>query len=293
MTSSRSAVSGRPVSGSIPACAGIGLRAPHHERFACESPAAAWVEVHSENFFVEGGPQLDLLSRVRDRYPLSLHGVGLALGSSDPLDCGHLKSLRRLVDRFEPGLVSEHLCWALVDRVHFNDLLPLPYTEEALVHVVSRIGQAQDYLRRRILIENLSSYLDYNFSTIPEWEFLSEVARRSGCGILLDVNNIYVSSRNIGFNAYDYVVGVPADLIEEIHLAGHSINKVDNGEVFIDTHNDLVAGPVWDLYFALCSLVGSVPTLIEWDTDLPPLEVLLAEAARADKLRNIAHAIAA
>ena len=293
MTDSPSAACNPYVARPIPARAGIGLRAPHHDQFVCESPAAAWVEVHSENFFTEGGPQLDLLSRVRDRYPLSLHGVGLALGSSDPLDPHHLESLRRLVARFEPGLVSEHLCWGAVDGVYFNDLLPLPYTEEALAHVITRVDQTQDFLRRRILIENPSSYLEYSFSTISEWDFLSEVAVRSGCGILLDVNNIYVSSRNIGFNPYEYIAGVEAGLIEEIHLAGHSVNKVPGGEVYIDTHSRLVADPVWDLYVAVCAQVGSVPTLIEWDTDIPALEVLLGEAARADKLRDAAHALAA
>lgn len=277
----------------IPARAGIGLRAPHHQQVIADRPALAWVEVHSENFFAAGGSQIETLSRIRENYPLSLHGVGLGLGTSDPLNREHLESLRSLVNRFEPGLVSEHLCWGAIDGIHFNDLLPMPYTEEALNHVAERVQQVQDFLGRRILIENVSSYLAYGVSTMPEWEFLANLARRSGCGILLDVNNVFVSSCNLRFDPYDFIAGVPGQLVEEIHLAGHSINTVGDQHIYIDTHSAPVADAVWDLYAATCRKLGPLPTLIEWDTDIPSLNVLIAEAARADSLRETAHAIAA
>lgn len=277
----------------IPACAGIGLRAPHHEQLVAERPAVGWLEVHSENFFAAGGPQIELLSRVRENYPLSLHGVGLGLGSSDSLNLEHLENLRSLVHRFEPGLVSEHLCWGAIDGLHFNDLLPLPYTDEALSHVVERVQQTQEFLGRRILIENVSSYLSYNISCMPEWEFLVSLSRRSGCGILLDLNNIYVSSRNLYFDPYDFIDGIPGELVEEIHLAGHSINTVGDRQMLIDSHSAPVADSVWDLYVATCRKLGPMPTLIEWDTDLPSLDILIAEAGQADERRKTANVIAA
>lgn len=278
---------------SIPARAGIGLRAPHCEQVIAERPPISWLEVHSENFFADGGPQIDILTQIRELYPISLHGVGLSLGSSDPLDREHLASLRQAVNRFEPGLVSEHVCWGAVDGVHFNDLLPLPYTGEALLHLASRIQQVQDALGRRILVENVSSYLAYRCSEMTEWEFLAELAARAGCGILLDLNNVYVNSRNLEFDPFEYIAAIPADLIEEIHLAGHTVNRVGAREILIDTHSAQVADVVWRMYTMLCGWLGSVPTLIEWDADIPVLEVLLAEARRADNLRASAHALAA
>jgi uncharacterized protein (UPF0276 family) len=279
----------------IPARAGIGLRAPHHRRVLEELPDAGWLEVHSENFFARGGQVLHVLERARSHYPLSLHGVGLSLGSVEPLSREHLTSLKYLVERFEPGLVSDHLCWGMVGGRHLNDLLPLPYTEEALAVVCRNVSAAQDHLGRQILVENVSSYLQFSDSSIPECEFLAAVANRSGCGILLDVNNIYVSSVNHGFDALRYLDAVPPEAVQEIHLAGFD----SNGMCLIDTHGKPVHGLVWNLYGEALSRLGPVPTLIEWDTDLPALEVLLDEARKAQDildawtLPEIEHALAA
>jgi uncharacterized protein len=276
----------------IPACAGIGLRAPHYHEVIHTRPAVGWLEVHSENYFGEGGKPLHYLEQAREVYPLSLHGVGLSLGSTDELNQEHLKKLKRLIERFQPGLVSEHLCWSSVKQHYLNDLLPLPYTEEALFHVAERITRTQEYLGRQILIENLSSYLQYTHSTMPEWEFLAETAFRTGCGILLDVNNIYVSSVNHRFDPREYLQAVPMEPVQEIHLAGHSMNRYPEGEVLIDTHNARVSEPVWSLYREALRRFESVPTLIEWDTDLPPLSVLLDEAQRADReVQEVTHGL--
>jgi uncharacterized protein (UPF0276 family) len=211
----------------IPARAGIGLRAPHHDEFLAARPAVPWVEVHSENFFADGGRQIAVLESVRRDYGVSLHGVGLSLGSSDALDRAHLARLKRLVDRIEPALVSEHVSWSSVDGLFLNDLLPLPATREALDHMVARIGEVQDALGRRILVENVSSYLGIGGEEMTEWEFLAELARRAGCGVLLDVNNVWVSARNHGFDPHEYLAAMDASVVAEIHLAGHSI--VDDG----------------------------------------------------------------
>lgn len=276
----------------IPARAGIGLRAGHYRDFLERRPAMAWLEVHPENFFAPGGRALAVLEQVRADYPLSLHGVGLSPGSSDPLDRTHLDKLGQLIARFEPGLVSEHLSWGSAGGVHVNDLLPLPYTGEALAHMIDRIGQIQDHLGRAILIENVSSYLEFTDSRIPEWEFLAELASRSGCGILLDVNNVYVNACNHGFDAVAYLNHMPAEAIGEIHLAGHSVDSTDGGELLIDTHNRPVCDAVWTLYRQLIERIGPRPTLIEWDQDLPALPVLLAEAAQADAMLEPRHAVA-
>ena len=265
----------------IPPDCGIGLRAQHYKDIVATRPDVGWVEVHSENYFGDGGAPLFYLEQARALYPLSLHGVGASLGSTDALNTTHLAKLKRLIDRFEPGLISEHLCWSSVDGRYLNDLLPLPYTEEALAHVSNRIEQVQDFLGRAILIENLSSYLQFRHSTIPEWEFVAEIARRSGCGILLDVNNIYVSSHNLEFDAERYLTGIPREKVQEIHLAGHSINHYPEGNVLIDTHNTVVCDEVWALYRRALVRFGHVPTLIEWDTDLPALSVLVGEARTA------------
>ena len=267
---------------SLPATAGIGLRSVHHGDFLSGRPRAAWLEVHSENYFADGGPALGLLERVREAYPLSLHGVGLGVGSV-AIDARHLAKLRSLVMRFEPAAVSEHLCWGAVGDRHTNDLLPLPYTEEALTHVVERIDLVQNALRRPILIENVSSYLQFTCSSMPEWEFVTAVARQSGCGILLDVNNIYVSACNHGFDSGSYLAGIPSELIGEIHLAGHSINQYEDREIRVDTHSTYVCDAVWALYASTIARVGTVPTLIEWDTDVPALDVLLGEAMKAQR----------
>jgi uncharacterized protein len=270
----------------IPVEAGIGLRAPHYRELLERRPPIGWLEAHSENYFGEGGPPLHYLEQLRAFYPLSLHGVGLSLGSTDPLNMAHLNSLKALIARFEPGLVSEHLSWSSVGGRYLNDLLPLPYTEEALSHISQRIARVQDYLGRQILVENVSSYLQYEESRIPEWEFLTEVAECTGCGILLDVNNIYVSATNHGFDARTYLRAMPANLIQEIHLAGFSVNRFEDGEMLIDTHSRPVARDVWTLYREAVDLYGPLPTLIEWDADVPPLAVLLNEAAQAGRIMD-------
>jgi uncharacterized protein (UPF0276 family) len=270
--------------GSVPARAGIGLRADHYFQVLDEHPAVAWFEVHSENYFGAGGRPLDCLERIRAHYPLSLHGVGLSLGSSDPLNQRHLGRLRDLIARCEPGLVSDHLSWSSVGGRYLNDLLPLPQTRAAARHAAGRIARVQDALRREILIENLSSYLEFAGAEMPEAEFLVAVAERAGCRILLDVNNVYVSSVNHGFDPYRYLDAVPPRLVAEIHLAGHTRRVFEDGEILIDTHNALVCAPVWALYRHALGRLGPVPTLIEWDKDLPPLAVLQEEAARAQDL---------
>jgi uncharacterized protein (UPF0276 family) len=277
----------------MPASAGIGLRAVHHRDVLAEPPPVAWLEAHSENYFAAGGPVVACLERIRELYPLSLHGVGLSLGSTDPLDVEHLAKLKRVVSRFEPGLVSEHLSWSSFGGRFANDLLPLPYTAEALAHVSARIAEVQERLGRRILIENVSSYLQFKNSEMPEWEFVAGVAARSGCAILLDLNNIYVAARNHGFEAARYLEAMPVAAVQELHLAGHSRVACEGGELLIDTHGGPVCDDVWELYRAALRRFGPLPTLIEWDTDIPPLPVLAAEAERADAVRRGLYANAA
>ena len=281
------------VGGPMPANAGIGLRAQHHLHVLSESPDVSWFEAHSENYFAEGGSHVECLSRIRSRYPLSLHGVGLSLGSTDPLNREHLANLRRVIARFEPALVSEHLSWCSAGGRFANDLLPLPYTEEALRHVGSRIAQVQDALGRQILLENVSSYLQFSASTIPEWEFVAGVAAESGCGILLDLNNVYVAAHNHEFDSREYLEGIPRRIVQEFHLAGFSRIDLDGQELLVDTHGTPVCDAVWDLYRAALRRFGNVPALIEWDTDLPNFDVLQAEARKADSLRSALHALAA
>jgi uncharacterized protein len=277
----------------LPPRAGIGLRAEHYVDFLASRPPVAFIEAHSENYFGRGGKPLHYLQLARRDYPLSLHGVGLSIGSTDPLADAHLERLAELIAMLQPALVSDHLSWSSVDNTYSNDLLPLPYTEEALANVVSRVQQVQERLRRRILIENVSSYFEFADSTMPEWTFVAAVARRSGCAILLDVNNIYVSSVNHGFDAMEYLQAIPVAAVAEMHLAGHTRNRVDGGEILIDTHSRPVADAVWALYARALQRFGPVPTLIEWDADLPPLPELVAEAAKADRLLQACHAHAA
>jgi len=269
----------------IPARAGVGLRTPHYAEVLNTRPAVSWFEVHSENFFADGGRPHEILERVREAYPLSFHGVGLSLGSTDPLNRWHLDKIKILVDRYQPGLVSEHLCWSSVGQRYLNDLLPLPYTQEALNHVAARIEQVQDYLGRQLLIENLSSYLEFTASEMPEWEFLRAVANQSGCAILLDVNNIYVNARNHGFDPVQYLNTIPVHAVKEMHLAGHS----NDGACLIDTHNQPVCDEVWQLYARAVDRFGPVPTLIEWDMDLPAFGVLMDEALRAQNILETHH----
>lgn len=277
----------------IPSRSGIGLRAPHYRDLLALLPGIAWLEVHSENHFGAGGPPFHYLERARAHYPVSLHGVGLSLGSTDAPDLQHLAKLKALVERIEPGLVSDHLSWSSVGGRHLNDLLPLPYTEEALAHFCRRVEQAQDYLGRRILVENPSTYLQYCESAIPEWEFLREVADTTGCGILLDLNNVYVSASNHGFDARRYLDSIPPRFVKEIHLAGFTRAATDAGEILIDTHSRPVADPVWALYGRALDRFGEVPTLVEWDSDLPPLPELVAEAQRADLMMEVRRVRAA
>ncbi len=270
-----------PGRGPIPAKAGIGLRFQHHKVVAETRPGIAWLEIHTENY-MSGGAPLEYLETIRRDYPISLHGVGLSLGSANGIDRAHLGRIRSLADRIEPGLVSEHLSWSIVRDRYLADLLPLPMTEEALDVVCRHVDQAQTTLKRRLLIENPSSYLRYRHSTIPEWEFLRTVAARTGCGILCDVNNIYVSACNHGWNASAYLSALPPESIGEIHLAGHSVRRLENGgTVRIDDHGSCVCTEVWSLYEEALERFGGLPTLIEWDNNVPSLETLLEEANRA------------
>lgn len=273
----------------IPAQAGIGLRAPHMREFLATLPKVGWVEVHSENYFGDGGQPLLMLERVRQHYPVSLHGVGLSLGSSDELSKEHLRSLKALVQRIEPGFVSDHISWSSVDGRYFNDLLPLPYTEEALNLICDHIDQTQEFLGRLILVENVSSYLQYDHSTMAEPEFVAQLASRTGCGILLDVNNVYVSAVNHGFDGYAYLHAIPQAAVQELHLAGYSKTET----LLLDTHSAPVSDPVWALYDDALSRFGAVPSLIEWDTYIPALAVLLNEAGKAEYLMEKHRARAA
>jgi len=264
----------------LAAGAGIGLRAPHHEELVRRRPPLALVEVHSENFFGEGGMPLAALERAAALYPVSLHGVGLSLGSADPLDERHLARLDSLVRRFEPALVSEHLAWSSIDGRHANELLPLPFTPEAIAHVAARIARVQDRLRRRILVENISTYLEFDERAMPESEFVAQVARRSGCGLLLDVNNIHVNSVNHGFDPIGYLDAIDPACVAEYHLAGHEPWELG----LADTLSRRVAPEVWSLFGAALERIGPRPTVVEWDLDIPALDVLLDEASKAGAL---------
>ncbi|TCP15520.1 hypothetical protein EV683_10144 [Crenobacter luteus] len=262
---------------SLPSRAGIGLRAPHYRAVLDDSPELGWIEVHSENFF-DGGAPLAMLQTLAERYPLSLHGVGLGLGSFDPPDAEHLARLKALVDATRPAAVSEHLCLNHAGGRYANDLLPLPYTAAMLDAVAGHVARAQDALGRRLLLENLSSYLAYPANEMGEADFLAELVRRTGCGVLLDVNNLYVNQRNLHVDVAAFLAALPADAIGEIHLAGFS----ERDGLLIDTHSQPVHAPVWALYEQVLARFGPRPTLIEWDIDIPPLSTLVAEAARAD-----------
>lgn len=284
----------RRIGAEIPRRAGVGLRAPHFDEVASSRPAVAWFEFHPENFLGYGAPFL-YLERIRADYPMSMHGVGLSLGAADGVDPVHLGRLAELARRIEPGLISEHLSFARVEDACLNDLLPLPYTEEALAAVVRNVDQAQTAFGRNILVENASAYLSYEHSTMPEHEFMAEVCRRSGAGALLDVNNVYVNARNHGFDGREFIRAIPRETVGEIHLAGHAVNRVDDGhEIRIDDHGSEVDPDVWELFRLAARRFGATPTLIEWDTRIPALEVLLGEAARAqvilDREGHASHA---
>lgn len=272
---------------------GIGLRQPHYEAFLARRPALGFVEVHSENFFADGGASLAALQRLRERHPVSLHGVGLALGSAAGLDAWHLDRLERLVRRFEPARVSDHACFARAPRasggpvLHGSDLLPIAFTEASLAILVRNVVQVQERLRRPIAVENLSAYLSYADDTIPEAAFLAELVRRSGCTLLLDLNNLMVNALNAGVadplaSCRAFVDALPAGCVDEIHLAGYC----ETEDIVIDDHGSRVRPAVWQLYRHAIGRLGAVPTLIEWDTDLPALEVLLDEAAQAQRIAD-------
>ena len=256
---------------------GVGLRPTHYPAILDDGLRADWFEVISENYMLRGGRPLHVLERVRAERPIVMHGVSLSLGATDPLNEAYLDDLRTLAARFEPAWVSDHLCWGSYGPHYAHDLLPLPYTEEALDHVARRVGAVQDRLGRQILVENVSSYVAYAHSAMSEWEFLSAVAERADCGILLDVNNIYVSAVNHGFDAEHYLAGIPVGRVGQIHLAGHT----DNGTHLLDTHDHPVRAEVWDLYRSAVRRFGRISSLVEWDEHIPPFEDLLAESERA------------
>lgn len=260
--------------------AGIGLRSPHYREILETKPAVPWFEALSENYFGAGGLPIYHLERVREHYPVTLHGVGMSLGSVDALNLDYLARLKKLVARIEPAYISDHLAWISIDGHHVHDLLPLPYTEEALTNFVTRVCEAQDYLGRRLLIENPSSYMGYKDADMTECEFLQELVKRADCDLLFDVNNLYVSSRNHGFDPLEYLHALPADRVREIHLAGYE--EQDN--YLFDTHGQCVHPPVWELYVETIKCLGPVPTLIEWDTDIPEFSVLVDEASTAQEI---------
>ncbi|HWZ62460.1 MAG TPA: DUF692 domain-containing protein [Steroidobacteraceae bacterium] len=268
---------------------GLGLRVEHYEAVLAERPPVDWLEVLTENYLVPGGKPLHYLGRIRERFPVAMHGVSLSIGSSAPLDYEYLRQLKALARRFEPEWVSDHLCWTGVAGRNTHDLLPLPYTEEALEHVVRRVRTVQEVLERRILLENVSSYVSFRDAPLTEWEFLAAIAARADCLILLDVNNIYVSSVNHEFDPLEYLNAIPPERVQQIHLAGHE----DHGDYLVDTHDHPVRDAVWDLYAAALRRCGAVSTMIERDDHIPPLAELCAELeqARALSARVLAEAV--
>lgn len=273
--------SGPPV-GLLPR-AGVGLKPQHYDDILTTKPDIGWFEVHAENYMGAGGPPHHFLTDIRERYPLSLHGVGLSIGGAGPLDRAHLARLKSLHDRYEPALFSEHLAWSTHGQSYFPDLLPLPYTRETLQLVCDHIDELQNALGRTMLLENPATYVAFETSTLSELDFLSEVVRRTGCGLLLDVNNVFVSATNQGYSAEAYLDAFPVGAVGEIHLAGHAQDTDETGaRLLIDAHDRQVCRAVWDLYRRALALTGPVPTLIEWDNDVPAWPVLLAEAQAAD-----------
>ncbi|WP_119304040.1 MNIO family bufferin maturase [Dongia deserti] len=259
---------------------GLGLRSQHYPAILEGTPDVDWFEIISENYMVDGGRPLAKLMAIRERYPMVMHGVSLSIGSTDPLNMDYLARLKALAARVEPAIVSDHLCWTGVAGLNMHDLLPLPLTEEALAHVAARVDQVQSFLGRELALENASTYVTFAQDAIPEWEFLAEIARRTGCRLLLDVNNIYVSAFNHDFRAIDYIDAIPREAVAYIHLAGHENNKT----YIIDTHDHPVVGDVWQLYAHAIQRLGPVATMIERDDKIPPLEELVQELAHARKV---------
>ncbi|MCE2597283.1 DUF692 domain-containing protein [Motilimonas cestriensis] len=260
---------------------GIGLRHPHFAEILETKPELAFLEIHSENYFNPHGQSRYYLDQLMLQYPISCHGIGLSLGSSDPLSASHLMQLKDLVDHCQPVLISEHLSWGSINGQFFNDLLPLPYTQELLNHFSARVEQVQDILGRQILIENPSAYLQFSTVEMPEWALLNALVERTGCGLLLDLNNIYVSAMNLGFSSSEYLAEINANAVQEVHLAGFTRKVLPEGEILIDTHGSRVSDPVWHLYQSYLKANPTVATLIEWDSDIPPLSVLLEEQQKA------------
>ena len=262
---------------------GAGLRTPHFSSILSDSPKIGWFEAISENFMDSGGKPLYTLEKIGEYYPIALHGTALSIGSTDDLNLEYLARLKRLANRIKPVIISDHLCWSGAQGEHLHDLLPLPFTEETVDYVSSRASQVQDFLGRKILLENISSYVTYCHSEMPEWQFLNEVSRKSGCGILLDLNNVYVNSVNHGFDPFDYLKGIPSESIGQFHLGGHT----NMGDFLFDTHSAPVLDKVWDLYRFALRLFGPVPTLIEWDEHIPPFERLMEEVKKAQVIQVI------
>lgn len=265
---------------------GLGLRGPHYEHLLTQPTRTQWLEATSENYFGlpegAGGRPIHVLEKLRERYPIVLHGVSLSIGSTDSLSLDYLRALKKLVNRIRPAWVSDHLCWTGVDGKNLHDLLPLPFTREAVDHLVRRIDEVQGFLGIPMLFENVSSYLTFTHSEMTEWEFISEVAGRSGCGVLLDLNNVYVSSVNHGFDPFQFLNGIPVDSVGQFHLAGHS----ESHGVLIDTHDQPISEPVWELYKAALRRFGSVSTLIERDANIPDYLKIEEEVVRAQKIQE-------
>lgn len=261
---------------------GLGLRKEHYDTVLHERPDVDWFEIISENYMVPGGKPIDYLTRIREHYPVVMHGVSMSVGSVESLDFDYLKQLKALIERVQPEWFSDHLCWTGVDGLNLHDLMPLPYTEEAVMHVADRVSRVQDYMGRQMLLENVSSYVSYTQSEMSEWEFLREVAERADCLILLDINNIYVSAFNHNFDAYDYLEGIPVDRVYQFHLAGHTRDR----NTIIDTHDQPVSDPVYELYRAAVQRFGRVSSMIERDDNIPPMANLLAEL---EQVRGIAE----
>ena len=262
---------------------GLGLRRQHYEAILQTQPDIGWFEILTENYLVDGGKPLHYLERIRAHYPLVMHGVALSIGGSDALDLDYLRRVKTLAARIEPEWISDHLCWTGIDGLNMHDLLPLPYTEDTLRHVVERVQRVQDFLGRQLLLENVSSYISYQASTMSEWEFVREIAARADCLLLLDINNIYVSAFNHGFDALTYLRHMPAPRVRQFHLAGHT----HRGQYLIDTHDHPIAQPVWDLYAEAVQLFGPVATMIERDDNIPPLDAMLAELAIAREIGDL------
>jgi len=267
--------------GSAPSRAGIGLRAAHHSDWITQRPDVGWFEIHAENYFADGGILPDILDTLRRDLPLSIHGVGLGI-ANEALDIDHLRRLARLAHRYQAAVVSEHLCWGAANGVHYNDLLPFPFTEAMLTRVVAHVHRIQEELARPILLEHLSSYVHFSASTLSETEFLTELTQQTGCGLLLDLNNLIVNADNHGIDPHAYIAGLSPETIGEIHLAGHSHHRYGDRMMCIDTHDRPVPDRVWTLYRHTLQVLGPIPTLIEWDANLPSLEVLTGEAHKAD-----------